>query len=264
MQRARLARLAAHLRPAPSAAAVDVAPDIQLGDLDELEDSSALLPDVGRLGAKLEADGYALLRGFHPREDVAAARREWIDILAAQDGVLKRGTAADETVFGGTFPANAGNERGPALLNCVESPKLMQLFSELLDEPSRTFDHKWLRCIPPTRALRPDHGVFMGGAHADIVFMGAGQRRMWTVWTPFGDVPREMGALALCLGTHKHPRLQSTYCTMDTHAFLCNEPSFPDPVAIGDFCGGRWASTDFRMGDVRPALCSVLCTRQPR
>ena len=47
----------------------------------------------------------------------------------------------------------------PAFLGVVNSPKLMDFFSRLLGGPSTTFDHKWLRVVPPgnrTRCLLHD------------------------------------------------------------------------------------------------------------
>ena len=99
-----------------------------------------------------------------------------------------------------------------------------------------------------------------GAAHADIVYMGGGARTLYTAWTPLGDVPLQMGPLALCLGSHRHEALQSTYCTIDTHSYLSDSPDWTDPLAIsgclnqGKPGGGgaeiQWASADMAMGDI--------------
>lgn len=47
------------------------------------------------------------------------------------------------------------------------------------------------------------------GAHVDNVYMGRGSRNLFTVWTPFGDTPVEMGTLAVCEGSNSLPRLGS-------------------------------------------------------
>ena len=87
--------------------------------------------------------------------------------------------------------------------------------------------------------------------------MGGGARRLYTVWTPLGDVPLQMGPLALCLGSHRSDALQSTYCAIDTHTYLSDGPEWRNPHAISQCLsekgGGeeiRWASADMAMGDI--------------
>ena len=43
------------------------------------------------------------------------------------------------------------------------------------------------------------------GAHVDNVYMGRGTKELFTMWTPFDDVPVEMGTLTMCEGSHRLP-----------------------------------------------------------
>ena len=99
------------------------------------------------------------------------------------DGVvaeLNRCTALGDAVFGGRHPSGLVGHREwggvdgedsvrPAFLGVVNSPTLMDFFSRLLGGPSTTFDHKWLRVVPPGNA---------NSAHTDIVYMGDGARSL--------------------------------------------------------------------------------------
>ena len=48
----------------------------------------------------------------------------------------------------------------------------------------------------------------MAGAHVDAVYMGRGTSNLLTIWTPFGENPLEMGALAVVESSNKLQRLQ--------------------------------------------------------
>jgi len=265
----RLARLAAHVgAPAPNrAAAVELLEDEELlapmtaaglgEELQPLLDSAPALEDTALLRERLNDDGYLFLRGFHERADVMAARTELLEHLASHDDdpanpIFAPDTALGDAVFGGRHPSGLVGHRAwggvdgeesvrPAFLGVVNSPKLMDFFSRLLGGPSATFDHKWLRVVPPGNA---------NSAHADIVYMGDGARSLFTCWTPLGDVPLSDGPLAIALGSHRHPKLQGTYCQMNTHQYLCEGPDFPRGRLAAHFLGCPWASASFAAGDI--------------
>ncbi len=47
------------------------------------------------------------------------------------------------------------------------------------------------------------HDAFTG-AHVDSVYMSRGAKSLMTMWTPMGDIPAEMGVLAVCEGSHNN------------------------------------------------------------
>ena len=57
----------------------------------------------------------------------------------------------------------------------------------------RTLDYKWVRATPPGGAT---------GAHLDWVYMGRGTPNLVTVWIPLGDVPLQLGGLAVLAGSN--------------------------------------------------------------
>src|SRR6478752_6300252 len=60
--------------------------DLELGGryLGELRDSNALLDDPSALRARLDEDGYLLVRGLHDPGQVIAARREMLESIASR------------------------------------------------------------------------------------------------------------------------------------------------------------------------------------
>lgn len=226
------------------------------GELQQLCDSSGILGDTAALRLRLAEDGYLFLPGFHERAAVMEGRRELLEHLASCDDdpehpIFKPGTALDDAVFGGraftpshrSWPGVGGDQRGvrPAFLNVVNAPKLMDFFTGILGGRSATFDHKWLRVVPPGNG---------NSAHCDIVYMGNGARDLYTVWTPLGDVPLKMGPLAVAVGSHRHQQLQSTYTTIDTHSYLSTGPDFKFAKVAANFLGAQWASSSFAAGDI--------------
>lgn len=55
--------------------------------LGELREANELLPDAAALRGRMEEDGCLLIRGFFDRDDVLAARRQLVELLA-REGAL--------------------------------------------------------------------------------------------------------------------------------------------------------------------------------
>lgn len=115
------------------------------------------------------------------------------------------------------------------VLRVLEAAELRTFFDRLFGEPCRSFDFKWLRCVPRQAFT---------GAHTDSVYMSRGSKvgvqrapatlhnnrwafetltrlhfstfwqRLITCWIPFHDIPMEMGSLAVLEGSHKLPSYQ--------------------------------------------------------
>lgn len=210
--------------------------------LTELRDSNDIRHDFGALRQRMDEDGYILIRGFHEREQVLLARSEILRRLS-DSGKLDPDSDPEEGVIG---PGNKGSMYGgtntdnPEFLKVVNSPGVLRFFSEFLGGEAITYDYKWLRAVP--------HGESTG-AHYDIVYMGRGTKNLYTLWTPFGDTPIEMGTLAVLLGSHKWEHVRKTYGNMDVDRDKTEGWFSTDPVELVDKYGGRWATTTFEAGD---------------
>ncbi|SFS68698.1 phytanoyl-CoA dioxygenase family protein [Paenibacillus sp. BC26] len=210
--------------------------------LTELRDSNSLLGNVRALKHRLEEDGYILLRSFHDRNAVNRGRMDILQQLSAA-GCLDPHAPMEEGVIG---PENRAYgldyKRMPAFLDVVNAPKLMSFFDELLGGKSITYDHKWIRAIQQGANT---------GAHYDRVYMGRGTQNLYTVWTPFGDIAKEQGTLAITLGSQHWDKVKNTYGQVDSDSGPVKDALFSrDPYEIVDKFGGRWGTTDFEAGDI--------------
>ncbi len=207
-------------------------------------ESNPILDDAAALRARIEEDGYLLIRDFYDRDAIMAARADILSYLSAE-GLLDPDAPPEEGVIG---PDNAGaalrNEvvvNMHAYLRVVNSERIMAFFKRFLGGPVLTLDHKW------PRAVRRGHST---GAHYDVVFMGAGTKELYTVWTPLDDLSLEMGTLAFCPGSNKLDLLRRTYGTADAHNDVTEGHLSRNPLELIDLFGVKWSSTPFRAGDV--------------
>ncbi|CAG5124468.1 unnamed protein product [Candidula unifasciata] len=223
-------------------------------ELQQMEDCNHLLGDFDALHREMEEKGYLLIRGFHSREEVLAAKEavlEYINSLGdkldknhpIKEGVLREGCGL------GCLPVMEGRNEishKNTVLAVIEGHRPFDFFRKYFNDDVRTFDYKWLRAM---------HQEGFTGAHVDNVYMSRGSSNLHTMWTPIGDVPIEQGVLAMCEGSHRLPsfkHFQETYGEMDAeNAGLKGTGWFTeDPFEITQKFGGQWKTTDFRAGDV--------------
>jgi len=219
--------------------------------LGELRDCNSLMGDFVALRARLAEDGYLLMRGLHPRERVLKARQTIFESIQAEGNVIdtSRGELLDGFINpAGKMPGTMGRKgitHHEDVKSVLEGRPVFDFFSRLFNGPTLSYDFKWLRAV--------GKGDFTG-AHIDIVYMGRGTtQNLYTCWVPLGDVPIEQGTLALCVGSHNLPgfqKLRDTYGKMDVDRDRVGGWFTNDPLEITQKFGGKWATTNFRAGDV--------------
>lgn len=228
-----------------------------------LRDSSGVATDYAELDARMQSDGYLFLPGYLDRDEVKAARMECARRLA-EAGRLHPDYPVQETVMApgthiGFSPDLAlGNE---PLMKVLYQGAMMTLFEGLFGEAVRHFDFTWLRAVStgPATTTAP---------HVDSVYMNRGTHRLFTSWTPLGDIPEEMGGLCILENGHAHERLNKGYALKDVDKFCENrrEAGFTqmggggniraggsltnNPVKLRRNLGGRWLTSEYRMGDL--------------
>jgi len=192
---------------------------------------------------------------------VLAVRRELVERLAA-GGVLAAGSAPIDAVarpgaaieFGRDgVDLVAGNE---PLHRLLYAGAMMSFYEALLGGAVRHLDFTWLRIIAP------GGGTWV---HTDIVFMGRGTSNLYTSWVPYGDIPPEMGGLAILEGSHRQPMIREDYGRQDVDAYCENLGQEPpedyewpnanpilaeDAAALRRRLGGRWLTAPYRAGDL--------------
>ena len=169
-----------------------------------LRDSSSLAGSIDELQARMDQDGYLFLPGFLNREEVLEARREITRRLAEQ-GALNEAFDPMEAVarddYNGRFKPELARQNA-ALERILYDGPLLSFFERFLGGSVRHFDYTWLRAIAP--------GVGTS-SHCDCVYMSRGTSRLFTTWTPLGDISYEMGGLIVLEGSNRNMRLRETY-----------------------------------------------------
>ncbi|RXZ83347.1 phytanoyl-CoA dioxygenase [Paenibacillaceae bacterium] len=215
--------------------------------LTELRISNDILTDAHALRDRLQEDGYLFIKGFHDREQVLAARGEFLNKLHEMGRLDPQAALADGII--GSDNKTAMWAKGeaelqadfPQFLEVVNGQRVMRFFDELLGGPSITYEFKWPRAI--SRGGNT-------GAHYDVVYMGRGTKNLYTMWTPFGDIPLEMGTLAICLNSQNFERIKQTYGESDVDRDNIATGWFSeDPIELVDTFGGQWATAPFEAGD---------------
>ncbi len=208
------------------------------GQLEAVSDPA----DTREVRTRLDADGCVLLRAFVSTVKVAAAARAVRDHLATSDGT--DGQRSKRVL---TELADA-----PAVRALRQDAQVLGWFSSVFGEPARSFDHTWVRAVPPGDGTAP---------HCDLPYMARGTDRFLTLWLPLTPVTLADGPLAILAGSHQHPTIQD-YCRLDAdhlprrllprfrHGRRVPEAKFSRNA---DGCrrelGGRWLTSTFEPGD---------------
>lgn len=211
----------------------------------ELSDSTSLLSDYVALHRKMKEDGYLFIRGFHPRQDAEAAAHWTLQAIAERGGIrsealIEKGIIGDTNQSFSFFRQTEVAHAKP-ILDVVDSIQTMQFYEEFLRGPVITFDKRWLRCM-----AKGGHNHF----HYDSVYVGRGTQNRYTMWSALTDIDLENGPLVICLGSHKHKHLKSTYGVTDMDRDLTEAVFSTDPREMVNKFGFTLATAHFQPGDV--------------
>ena len=228
-----------------------------LGELRRTEEGA----DSAALRDRLAEDGYLYLPGFFERESVLAVRRELVGRLAAA-GVLEPGAPVMDAVVRPGAALEFGRDgadlvaANEPLHELLYGGRMLGFYESLLGGPVRHLDFTWLRIIAP------GGGTWV---HTDIVFMGRGTPNLFTSWVPYGDIPPQMGGLAILERSHTHELIRDVYGRQDVDSYCENlgqerpdDYEWPnaspildeDAAALRRRLGGRWLTADYRAGDL--------------
>ena len=147
----------------------------------------------------------------------------------------------------------------PPLNRLLYSGRMIDFFARLLDGRVRHFDNTWFRAVPGGGV-----GTY---PHCDIVYMGRGTFRLYTAWTPIGDVPLTTGGLMILENSHRQADRLRKYLHRDVDEYCTNRADAEEiesgrkqwqdwdgrlssnPVRLRENLGGRWLTADFVAGD---------------
>jgi ectoine hydroxylase-related dioxygenase (phytanoyl-CoA dioxygenase family) len=95
--------------------------------------------------------------------------------------------------------------------------------------------------------------------------MGRGTDKLYTAWTPLGDIPWELGGLMILENSHHLETIKNSYGCKDVDRYCANRKTAylyasnqkwwdgalsKNPVSLRCKYGGRWLSSEFEAGDV--------------
>ena len=234
-----------------------------------LRTSNEIAEDGAALQARMAEDGYLYLPGLLDRSLIAEVRQVLLERLDKQ-GWLNPNYPLDDAVVAENrssyFMADLAKNNPPLHSALYEGP-MMAFFARLLGGNVRHFDFTWMRVVTPGNSTAP---------HCDIVYMGRGTPRLYTAWTPLGDIDLSLGGLMVLEKSHRRGEKLGNYLQRDVDSFCANGPnaekiaagkmnweSWEDPTKEWDGAithdvhqlreqlGGRWlTSPNYRMGDV--------------
>lgn len=214
----------------------------------DLRESNDILDKPNALQERIDEDGYLLIRGLHDREAVLAARHKILEKLNEKE-MLASDTPLMDGIFNPNYsePSTTGSMGNveltqlPEFKAVVEGTPIMDFFKHFLGGEARTFDFKWLRTAGPGSG---------SPIHYDIVFMGRGTQRLYSCWTPFGNVSLDMGPIVFCIGSNRFDKVRQTYGQSDVDRDLIQGHFSDKPNEVVERFGGHWATTTFSPGDV--------------
>jgi hypothetical protein len=223
-----------------------------------LQDSSDLLSYPDELRFRMQEDGYLYLRGLLNSQDVWQVRQE-IAVCLAAEGCLNPDFPILDCIAKPGLRMNFRPDlavQSPTLKKLLYTGRLIEFFKVFLEGNVRHFDYTWLRAVAPGRGTH---------VHCDSVYMGRGTDKVYTVWTPLGDISWHLGGLMILENSHRLETIKNRYGQMDVDSYCANKRTAAlyasgkkywsgalskNPVSLRSRYGGRWLSTEFQAGDV--------------
>ena len=206
--------------------------------MDELTDSSGLLGDRRQLSAVAAESGYLFLRQFLAPQLVLGLRNRVLK-LCAEFGWLDPGAPVDAAIPAAGVSLGAYDAPWVALQQrlliteeftaVAHDPSLLDLMQVVIGGPV-----EW-DCGNTCRLMSPHAPQHTTPPHQDAYYV-RGTTKLWTAWVPLGDCPAELGGLAVVAGSHR--------------AGLLDHRGQPPGAAVDDHGEFRWATVDYRVGDV--------------
>lgn len=227
----------------------------------QLRSSNDLRHDPAALRDRMQSNGYLYLPGLVRTEEVIEARRVITERLQTGGFLDSEHPTLEAVAKPGTnlsFLPEVAKDN-PALDKVLYAGPMMDFFAEFLGGPVLHYDFTWFRAVAPGRGAPP---------HADSPFMGRGTHRLYTAWTPIGDVDFEQGGLMILENSPAHSQRLHAYLNKDVDSYCTNglhaaeiasgqrwwgafDGSLSkDPVALRRKFGGRWLTSEFSAGDV--------------
>jgi ectoine hydroxylase-related dioxygenase (phytanoyl-CoA dioxygenase family) len=207
-----------------------------------MRDSTADIEDAALLRARIEEEGYLLLRGVLDPKRVNSVRRAVVEVLHAAgwiDGppLLMRARSTIRPVREGDdayFEVYDEVQRLEAFHSLAHDDDLLAVVRRVVGDTAFPHPLKVARLVFPGNyeASTPPHQDYLNNQ---------GTPSLTAAWIPLGDCPRELGSLAVLEGSNHDGVLP-----LDFHLGAGNRRA----VLPDHFGKLRWVTADVAAGDV--------------
>lgn len=207
----------------------------------EFTASNELLNQPAQLRERIGQDGYLFFRGLAPKARILELRQVMLDLC------VEAGWATSEGTWTGIGPYGEGDPEYMAvykklvyhpLFDAVPAePFFMELMSTIVDGPVK------LHRLHIGRITFPSNTTQTTPPHQDWQYI-RGTAATYTIWTPVGDAPREVGGLQILRGSHRHGFIEHEHRPEQKYA---GWGLFGD--RLKQTGGEEWLTTDFQVGD---------------
>jgi ectoine hydroxylase-related dioxygenase (phytanoyl-CoA dioxygenase family) len=202
--------------------------------------SNDALNDSEELRRRANRDGYLFFRGLLDAEPLLNVRRQILE-LCQKEGWLASGCSMMDGI---AKPGVKWVEPQPEFMRVYYEIMKLEEFHALAHHPAlldlyrKLFGEEVLvHARNIARIIFPDNTKFTTPSHQDWVHI-QGTQETYSAWIPLSDCPRELGGLAILVGSHKAGLMQH------------HEAYGAGGIGIDtDRLSYKWASSEFRLGD---------------
>ena len=205
-----------------------------MSEMGVMEDSAELIERPEALRTRAAEDGYLLVRGLVPAEDVLAVRRDVLSLCVAAgwcdaDGVAHPGVRYIEgqPEF---FAVYDQVQRLEPFHRLATHPRVLQLYTALFGETPLAHPRNI------ARLMFPQNNEHRTPAHQDYIHI-RGTAETWTSWLPLGDCPRELGGIAILAGSHRSG-IYPTHPSLGAGGRGIEIEGLPFPIVASDMAAG--------------------------
>jgi ectoine hydroxylase-related dioxygenase (phytanoyl-CoA dioxygenase family) len=209
----------------------------------KMRSSNDLLGDPAALRERLAEDSYLYFRQVLDPEKVRALRQEMLELLARNGWIkgflsLQAGQAVCRPVHESMAeyaPTYDAIQRLEAFHSFAHDPDLLAIMREVVGESA--FPHPLKIC----RLGFPEHYEASTPPHQDFP-NNQGTESLTAAWIPVGDVPMDLGGVAILRGSHRWGLLP-----LAAHMGPGRRQSKVPQRMLEEL---RWVTTDYACGDV--------------
>lgn len=204
-------------------------------------ESTDAFDDPVELRRRIEVEGYLFFKGLQDRDRLTDLRRDMLGVMM-DHGWLVKGTEPVDGIADVSARCAEGDVDYTGVYHEVyklESfhrsghwPEVVSMIEKIVDGPALPHPAKIARLWFPKYT---DHTTPI---HQDFVHF-QGSFDTYTVWTPVGDCPIEMGPLAVIPGSHRVNRVLDHHFSLGAGSLAIHTEDL----------SGEWLSNDFEAGD---------------